>query len=133
MYCLMFFVLLTNIIGLKWEYNPEFISRKIHFEINDGKLFYSSKICINVMKEILKKIIIGNKVINYIYVFFLRFVNYKSKKEMTKRSQYSLFDYKNVVKSLELYPEDIVIDNNYYGISFWLKKYSAFPPKLNQL
>ena len=77
------------------------------------------------MKELIKKIIITSKPINLIYVFVLRLLNSKSKDEFLRRRQFSIFDYKNVIEELPLYPTDLVIDNNFYGLSYWLQNYMS--------
>jgi hypothetical protein len=75
------------------------------------------------MKELIKKIIITSKPINLFYVFILRLLNGKSKKESVKRSQLSIFDYQSVIAEIPLYPTDLVIDNNFYGLSHCLQKF----------
>ncbi|MFK7832208.1 MAG: hypothetical protein AB8B52_02930 [Winogradskyella sp.] len=75
------------------------------------------------MKELIKKIIISSKPINLFYVWVLRLLNGKSKDEFLRRRQLSIFDYKSVIAELPLYPTDLVIDNNFYGLSYWLQKY----------
>jgi hypothetical protein len=75
------------------------------------------------MKELIKKIIITSKPINRLYVFVLRLLNAKSKNEIIKRSQLGIFDYETVIKEIPLYPTDLVIDNNFYGLSYWLQKF----------
>ena len=85
----------------------------------------------NYMKELIKKIIITSKGINLFYSFVLRLLNRRSKKEIVKRSQLSIFDYQGVIEELVLYPADPVVDNNYYGLSYWLQKYIGKKSPLN--
>jgi len=75
------------------------------------------------MKELIKKIIITSKSINLFYVFVLRLLNRKSTNEIAKRSELSILDYQGIIEELALYPTDPVIDNNYYGLSYWLQKF----------
>lgn len=83
------------------------------------------------MKELVKKIIITSKLINMFYVFVLRLLNRGSKNEIAKRGKLSIFDYQGIIEEIPLYPNDIVIDNNYYGLSYWLKKYMNNKQPLN--
>ena len=60
-----------------------------------------------------------------------RILHIKSKKEIVTRSELSIFDYKKVIEEIPLYPTDIVIDNNFYGLSYWLQKYMGTKTPLN--
>ncbi|MFT4800402.1 MAG: hypothetical protein ACI93N_000160 [Flavobacteriaceae bacterium] len=64
-------------------------------------------------------------------MFLLRLLNRTSKKEILTRSQLSIFDYKKIIDEIPLYPTDIVIDNNYYGLSYCLQKYMETKKPLN--
>ncbi len=61
------------------------------------------------------------KIINF-------FFNLKNRKKFNlvvdKRKKISLFDYKELIAPLSYAPDEIVIDNNLYGIAYWLKRYS---------
>ncbi len=62
------------------------------------------------------------KIINF-------FFNLKNRKkfnvEVDKREKTSLFNYEKLIESLSYAPDEVVIDNNLYGIAYWLKKYSG--------
>ncbi|MBG7612790.1 hypothetical protein IU405_11085 [Polaribacter sp. BAL334] len=83
------------------------------------------------MKEKIKSFIITHKIINILFVIGLRLIHRKSKKEINIRSNISIFDYKKIISEIPQYPTDIVIDNNYYGLSVSLKKYLANDKPLN--
>lgn len=75
------------------------------------------------MKDYFKQIVIKNRTVNELFVSFLRSKNINSIFEINRRSKLSLFDYKEISKPLKIFPIERIIDNNYYGLSFWLKKY----------
>lgn len=52
-------------------------------------------------------------------------------KEVQNRKQLTLFDYKELSKNLPYCPSDIVIDNNLYGITYWLKHYAGISTAYN--
>lgn len=83
------------------------------------------------MKEFVKKIIITIKPINIFYVIVMRCLNKKSKKMTEERSQLSIFDYQSAIEDMPLYPADLVHDNNYYGLSYWLQKFMNKKSPLN--
>lgn len=67
-----------------------------------------------------------NKIISKIVYTFFNFL-YKKKydKEVKKRALLSIFEYDKLTKKLPYKPNEYIIDNNLYGIGFWLKKYSG--------
>ncbi|MFC0264082.1 hypothetical protein [Fontibacter flavus] len=75
------------------------------------------------MKDYFKQIIIKNRVVNELFVNLLRYKNKASIFEIYRRSKLPLLDFKEISKPLKIYPIERIIDNNYYGLSFWLKKY----------
>lgn len=83
------------------------------------------------MKERIKYLIISNEFVNKLYVFTLRLINRKSKLEIYNRSKFSIFDYQNIISEISIYPTDIVLDNNYYGLSIALQKYLGKIKPLN--
>ncbi|BAO75049.1 hypothetical protein [Winogradskyella sp. PG-2] len=83
------------------------------------------------MKELIKKIIIISQPINKLYVFVLRILNKTSEEESRRRGQLSIFDYQAVIQDMPLYPTDMVIDNNFYGLSRALQKYMKTTLPLN--
>jgi hypothetical protein len=83
------------------------------------------------MKETIKNIIITSKSINICYAFILRCLHKKSKIEIKKRGNLSIFDYQKLIEEIPIFPKDIVIDNNYYGLSECLKKFINTKKPLN--
>lgn len=64
------------------------------------------------------------KTINFFYK-----VKYKHKYDtiISQRKNLSIFDYKDLIKDIPYPAEELVIDNNLYGLAYWLKKYAGLP------
>lgn len=61
-----------------------------------------------------------------VYNAFYRLKNKKRFwKEMEKRTQMSIFDYKELVKPMPFYPIEFVADSNFYGQAYTMKRYAG--------
>lgn len=75
------------------------------------------------IKNIFRNLVIRYRLVNIIYARFLNLLNFRTKKEILSRAKMDLFDYKDIAKPLGFCPIDLVVDNNYYGLSFSFQNY----------
>lgn len=76
------------------------------------------------MKRIIN-IIYSSKLLSSLFCFILRIKNKDSVKEINYRSKLNLFDYKNIAQPLSKYYQEILTDNNCFGIGYNLRQYAG--------
>lgn len=74
----------------------------------------------------MKEIVYKSKMLSYFACVLTRLHHPGFQKEIKKRSELDLFDYKNIAKSLPKYYEEICTDNNCFGIGRCIRKYSGY-------
>ena len=78
-----------------------------------------------IFKDYLKTKIIQNKLLLALMNIFFKLKNgCKFYKEVKKRCEADIFDYKVIARPLPYYPIEAVVENNYYGLGYTLLKYA---------
>lgn len=72
----------------------------------------------------MNEIIYSSKTLSYFACLFTRILHPDFQKEIKRRSEMDLFDYNGVAKPLPKYYQEILTDNNCFGIGFSLRKYA---------
>ncbi len=68
-------------------------------------------------------LLVKYRFVNVLAFIFFRIFNSASGRSVKRRKQINLFDFKQISQPLNFYPNDLVIDNNFYGISYSIKNY----------
>ena len=76
-------------------------------------------------------LISSSRLMSIIKIIYVLINKNKYIKEVQRRKQLTLFDYKELSNVLPYCPSDIVIDNNLYGITYWLKRYAGISTTYN--
>lgn len=68
--------------------------------------------------------IYSSKLLSSVACWATRLLHRDFPREIEKRSKLNLFDYKGIAQPLPKYYQEILTDNNSFGIGYWLRKYS---------
>jgi len=82
------------------------------------------------MKKYIINLIIKFRILNNIICILIRIKNYNVKNKISLRSKKEIFDYKAISKPLNKYYPELIVDNNFFGIGYSIRKYCGLKKSL---